>query len=172
MDQKQATIPVQRDLVTTSNQKVEQQSTGLRDLTTIALEEIKPAVLRALNIKRMIATGFKENWRQAFIEDIMQDKADLEIAQTLFGAQSLAQAIEQKEHLYQAAVKPYLDKTKQTIEDFKRLPWQEQYCIVIGNIFEQVDSAVVSHVLGHVAPIVCEKLPKYFNNNGGFFIIR
>jgi hypothetical protein len=40
------------------------------------------------------------------------------------------------------------------------LPWQEQYRIVIGNIFEQIASAVLFHTAGRYMSIAKEKLPE------------
>jgi hypothetical protein len=151
------------DFVTTTVPRTEHQSQELQNLIIDTVQAIKPAIMRGLDLRRQAqntVVGFLELWRIAIITDILQDKADLELAQALFETDSIAKALEQNERLYQACVKPYLDETKKSWDDFMHLPWREQYRIVIGNIFEQLTTAVAFHAAGRIIPIARAKLPE------------
>lgn len=170
-------IPIQREVLATtpggsipvetvSAEELKQEehlSAALHDIAIITLDELKRTPARVLNVKRLlenVSAGFRDKWRQSFIEDIIQDRADLEILRALLHTDALDGATDQQERLYQAAVKPYLDETKQSIEDFMGLSWQEKYRIVIGNVFEQASTVVLFHTAKRYIPVVREKLPE------------
>jgi hypothetical protein len=152
------------DAVSAKKLKQEEHlSAALHDIAIITLEELKRTPPRVLNVKRLlenVAAGFKDKWRQAFVAEIIDNKADLDILRALLRTDALDPAIEQQERLYQAAVKPYLDETKQSIEDFMGLPWQEKYRIVIGSILEQASTVVLFHTAGRYIRVVRKKLPE------------